>query len=372
MNPSDFQSSSKNKRIYFFIGTVAEFGKLTPIFKELKKRKIKFKIIDSGQNVINYSDFKNYLGEIGPEIQLTRKTNKSSLVIFLFWVIKAFIKGIFGLNREFQGLNKDNSFFVIHGDTVTSTIGAFIARFHGLKLVHIEAGCFSHNFLEPFPEEICKHINSYLADIMFAPTDWALDNLKNFKGDKMSTTYNTNIESFGWAIKQKTKKIPLVLHKKYYIIIVHRQEHVLFKKNWTKKIMEYVIQNADNKFDCVLLNHPLTVEIIKSLDLGSRSKRIKITSHIEYPQFLKILKNAEFIATDSASIQQEAFYMGKPYLGLADYSVQTEGLGKNAIFCKSDPKIISQFLRNYKDYKSKPVKLKVKPSKVIVDYLFKH
>jgi UDP-N-acetylglucosamine 2-epimerase (non-hydrolysing) len=65
----------------------------------------------------------------------------------------------------------------VHGDTVTSTIGACLAKLLGLVLVHVEAGYFSRNFLEPFPEEICKNINSYLADIMFAPTDWALKNL---------------------------------------------------------------------------------------------------------------------------------------------------------------------------------------------------
>ncbi len=360
------------KRIYFFIGTVAEFGKLTPVFKELQRRNIHFDIIDSGQNVVNYGDFKKYLGDIAPVLTINKKVNKSSTIIFFFWALTTLLKGIFKLRKLFAGLNKQNSYFIIHGDTVTSTIGAVIAKILGLKLIHIEAGYFSNNYLEPFPEEICKHINSLLADVMFAPTDWALQNIRNFKGEKISTNFNTNIESFWWAFNQKTKSLPGFQSRKYYILIVHRQEHILFKREWTKKMMEFVITQADKNLDCVLLNHPLTVQIIKSLELGSRAKKIKIVSHIAYPQFLKLLKGAEFIATDSATIQQEAFYIGKPYLGLADFAVQTEGLGENAIFYKSDKKVIKQFLGNYKNFRRGSIHPKKSPAKIIVDYLIKN
>lgn len=359
-----------NKKIYFFIGTVAEFNKLTPVFKELQSRKIPFKIIDSGQNQINYSDFTKYLGGIKPNLVINPKVNKSSMLIFLFWATTTFFKSIFKLRKEFKGLNKKNSYFIIHGDTVTSTIGAFLAKIFSLKLVHIEAGYFSHNFLEPFPEEICKHINSFLADIMFAPTDWALKNLKNFKGEKISTKYNTNIDSFWWAMKQKTKPFK-AMKRKFYLLIVHRQEHVMFKKNWTKEIMEFVIMNSNKGLDCVLLNHPLIIEIVKSLNLSFRSSSIKMLSLISYPEFLRLFKQAEYVATDSATMQQEAFYMGKPYLGLADFSVQTEGLTQNAVLSKSNKKVIKNFLKNYKNYESRLVKPKISPSKIIVDFLLR-
>jgi UDP-N-acetylglucosamine 2-epimerase (non-hydrolysing) len=355
-----------SKKFYFFIGTVAEFNKLVPVLKELQKRKIKFHIIDSGQNKINYQDFKLYLGNIKPLLVINPKVNKSSTVIFFFWALFTLIKGSIKFYSLFQNQSKKDIYFIIHGDTVTSTLGAFLAKLNGLKLVHIEAGYFSHNFLEPFPEEICKHINSFLADIMFAPTDWALDNLKNFKGLKISTGYNTNIESFWWSMKQKIK-IPFLLPKKYYLLIVHRQEHVLLKKAWTKRIMELIIKTADKNLLCVVLNHPLTVEIIHSLQVPK--KNLKIISQLSYGEFLKVLKKAEFIATDSATIQQEAYYLGKPYLGLANYAVQTEGLGQNALLSKGNPRIINNFLKNYLAFKKAEIKPKKSPAKIIVDEL---
>jgi UDP-N-acetylglucosamine 2-epimerase (non-hydrolysing) len=118
---------------------------------------------------------------------------------------------------------------------------------------------------------------------------------------------------------------------------------------------------------CVVLNHPLTVEIIKSLKVSNKS--VKILDQLSYGQFLQVLKNSEFIATDSATIQQEAYYLGKPYLGLANYSVQTEGLNENAVLSKGDPKIIDDFLKNYKKYQRSVKKPKKSPAKIIVKFL---
>jgi UDP-N-acetylglucosamine 2-epimerase (non-hydrolysing) len=148
--------------------------------------------------------------------------------------------------------------------------------------------------------------------------------------------------------KQKGKFPYTIRDKKFFLMIIHRQEHVLFKKEWTKKMMKFVIENSDDNLVCVLLNHPLTVEIINQLDL--KKKKVQIIDQLPYIDFLKLFQRCEFIATDSATNQQEAFYLGKPYLGLADFSVQTEGLGKNALLAKSDFKLMQKFLINYKNF----------------------
>src|SRR5437762_12006146 len=97
-----------------------------------------------------------------------------------------------------------------------------------------------------------------------------------------------------------------------------------------------------------------------------------MVAHYSYSDFIQVLDRARYIASDSATIQQEAYYMRKPYLLLADYRIQTEGLGRNAVLCKSDKKIIKDFLKNYKRYQKKPKSYITRPSKIIVDYLLAH
>lgn len=362
----------KMKHIYFFIGTTAEYIKLAPVIKELKKRNIPFKIITSGQTNIHIKELFPFTGEIIPNINLPEKKNKSSSFHFLLWAIKTFFIALIKLRGELKGSNKKNTYFIIHGDTVTSTIGALIGFIYQLRIVHIEAGYRSFNFFEPFPEEICRTININLADLLFSPTDWTKKNVKNMKGVKVSTKYNTVIETLQWAMKQKSKTKVLTKSKKYYLLILHRQEHVIFRKEWTKNVMDFVIKNAEKDLTCFVLNHPLTIDIIKSLDMGSKAKNVKMIPPLPYPEFVSLMKNAEFIASDGASFQQETYFMGKPFLILRNYTEQTEGLNHNAVMYQDNKKVIEDFLKNYKKFVKKPVTYTTPPSKIIVDYLIKH
>lgn len=362
------------KSIYFFIGTSAELIKIAPVIKELKKRKIAFKLIASGQNRINFEDLIGYIGQIKPYIQFTEKKNKASPFHFMLWSIITLIVSLFKLNKEFKGLDKNNCYFIIHGDTVSSSIGAVIASFYNLKLVYIESGDMSFNLLEPFPEEICRNINIRLADILFPPNSWAENNVKWVRGVKINTKNNTLIESFKWAMKTQLVTGNIKKFKKYYILIMHRQENVIFQKNKSKQILEFVVKNASSKLNCVLLNHPLTVNIINSLNLSSSkfNDKIKITPRIPYPDFMKLMKSADFIATDGATNQLESYLANKPCLVLRNRTEQIEGLGENVVIAKGNKKIIKKFFRDYKKLTSKPPNMRVSPSKIIVDYLINH
>lgn len=362
----------QKRKIYFFIGTTAELIKISPIIREFKKRKIKFKLITSGQNRVFFEQLEGFTGPLKADIEFKIKGNKSSIFLFILWALRTLFFSLINLRKEFKNLNKSNSYLIIQGDTVSSSIGAVIAKVYNLKLVLIECGDLSFNLLEPFPEEICRNINIHLADILFPPNKWAESNLKGLKGIIINTKYNTLIESFWWAMKTKTISQNIKKFKNYYILILHRQEHVIFRKEWSKSILEFIINNANQKLKCIVLNHPLTVSIIQSLKLDSRNSKIKIISPVPYTDFMKLINGAEFIASDSAFNQLEAYLMGKPYLALRDLTEQIEGLNKNVVLSKSNEDIMKDFLLNYTKYKTKPIPLKEKPSKTIADYLISH
>ena len=359
--------------IYFFIGTTAELIRIAPIVKELNHRGISPKIITSGQVKVHFEDIRSYCKGLCSYIALREKADKSSPVRFFFWTIKTLIRTVILLRSEFKNIDKGISFFVICGDPVSTTIGALSAFIHGLKIVHIESGDLSFNLMEPFPEEICRNINLAFADILFPPSQWAENNLQHHKKIKINTHYNTQLETFFWAMNQKTPPINQLIGKKYYILIMHRQEHVFFRKGWTKKTLKLVIENSDPNLTCVLFNYPITVSLVRSLGYGPliNSGKIIILQPVSYPTFLKLVKGSQYIATDGATNQYEAYLMGKPCLLLRDFTEQIEGIGKNVVLYKSQPKVIKEFLHNYPKYNSKPVKTKIKPSKIVVDNLFK-
>lgn len=359
-------------KIYFFIGTTAELIRISPIIKELKKRRIRFKIITSGQVKIHFEDMAGYVKNLKPDIAFKEKAKKSSMLHFSLWAIKTFFTALIRLRKEFKGLDKNKSYFVICGDPVSTSIGALIASIYGLKIVHIESGDLSFNLLEPFPEEICRNINLFLADILFPPSQWANDNLKRIHKLKVNTYYNTLLEGFNWALRKKTPEAGFVKGKKYYILIMHRQEHVFFRKDWARETLRLVIENANPDLTCVLFNYPITVKIVNTLNINPATKsKILISSPLPYSSFLNLMKNSEFITTDGATNQYEAYLMGKPCLILRDYTEQIEGIGKNVVLYKSNEQTLKMFLQNYKKFKFKPITSKIRPSKIIVDYLYR-
>ena len=360
------------KHIYFFVGTAAEYIKLAPIIKEFKRRRIKFKLITSGQNNINFDELEGFTGKVKVDISLKHKSVKSSILGFIIWTMRTFVDGFISLGKEFKRLNKENSYFIIHGDTISSLVGAFIAKLYGLKIVHIESGLRSYNFLEPIPEEICRFIIIHLANILFAPNEWALSNLKNIRAEKISTGHNTLLECCLWAAKRNTNDNSIGKFGKYYILFIHRQEHIYFNKEWTRNTIELIINNANKDLTCLFLLHSLTSRFLEyeRIDaLTHKQKKLVLLPRQSYKDNMNLLKNAQFIATDSCTNQEEAFFLGVPMLALRNLTERTEGLQKNVVISKCNTKIVKNFLRNYKRYKTTPVRGVHRPSKVVVDYL---
>lgn len=362
------------KHIYFFVGTNAEFIKLAPIIKGLRKRKVNFKLITSGQSQILFGELKDYTGPLKADISFNVPTSKLSVPHFFIWSIKTFLVCLTSLRKEFKDLVKDKSYFIVHGDTVSSLLGAVIARIYRLKLVHVESGLRSFNFFEPFPEEINRFIISHLAHIRFPQNKWALKNLEKIEyGVNVNTKQNTLIETFEWAIKKKPDVNYIKKSKKYYVLYIRRQEHIIFKKKWISEILQFVVTNVDQNLNCIFVLHPLTSNFLSPEKLNEiyklLGKRLFLVSRIPYVDFMKVMKQAEFAVTDGCTNQEELYYMGLPFLVLRNRTERTEGLGENVVISKGNKKIMKNFFKNYKRYRRKMVYIKEKPSKIIVDYL---
>lgn len=364
------------KRIYLFIGTTAELIKLIPIIRKLNKKKLIFTIIASGQNDIHFEEFATVIGKPNIIYAVTPKGRESSLLLFSIWAMRTFLSLFKGMRGYFIGLDKTNSLFLVHGDTVSSLMGSLVARIYGLKLVHIESGLRSYNFLEPFPEEICRYIISRLADIHFCPNAWAVNNLKSVAGEKINTYQNTLIETFWYVMKMKSHH-PLVLQlqkqkKPYFVLVIHRQEHVLFGKWKTTEILKYVLSRVPKNLQCIFLVHDLSADFIHALgqtipqEIASNMTRV---ARLPYGDFMHLLHGAEFMITDGGSNQEEMYYMGKPCLVLRNHTERIEGLGHNVELSRNARSRIIYFLKNYKNYSTSPITSFVSPSKIISDYI---
>jgi len=86
---------------------------------------------------------------------------------------------------------------LVQGDTTTVMVTALLAYYLGIKVGHIEAGLRTYDKWQPFPEEINRRIAGVVADLHFAPTKWAYNNLikENVPDSHVIVTGNTVIDA---------------------------------------------------------------------------------------------------------------------------------------------------------------------------------
>ena len=72
-----------------------------------------------------------------------------------------------GLEKLFAGTRPDA--VVVQGDTTTSTAAAIAAFYHGIPVIHVEAGLRSGDLLSPFPEEANRKVTSQITRLHLAP-----------------------------------------------------------------------------------------------------------------------------------------------------------------------------------------------------------
>ena len=79
------------------------------------------------------------------------------------------------LDELFQSIKPD--IVLVHGDTTTTFAGSLAAYYHQISVGHVEAGLRTGNKYSPFPEELNRQLTDLIADLHFAPTEQAEQNL---------------------------------------------------------------------------------------------------------------------------------------------------------------------------------------------------
>lgn len=358
------------KSLYFFIGTEAELMKMFRVIQEAKNRGYDCKIISNGQNNIEDS---YYLQLVGGKIDvdLTKlmpqdKTAKN----YLMWFLKTEQLGKKIMNKEKEKC-AGNLIMIVHGDTLSTLMGARIAHKCGIEYMHVESGLRSHNWFSPFPEEIDRYFSSKHSVVNFCQkaeaTEYAA---KAFKGKAVNTVYNTGIEILYNAInKIENEKIPRPVEEDYFLTAIHRQENLLnekFMKNTFSKIFE-----MSKKMKCVFIYHVQTENALKKFGLWNEFENcnniIKIPRQ-DYVSFINYAINSEFVMADGCGNQQEFYYLGQPYLIMRTaVEEDSEGLGWNAFCFRGDYSKISEFVDHYKEFKKERVVPQKLPSNIIMD-----
>jgi len=324
-------------KLMFIFGTRPEAIKLAPIITELRKypKDFELKICLTGQHSEMLQQVINIF-KIKPDYNLkTMKYNQDLFDISSRILIK--IKNV--LEREKPDI------IIVQGDTTTVFIASLAAYYLKIKIAHVEAGLRTFNKFNPFPEEINRRLTDALADLHFAPTERARENLikEGINEDIIYITGNTVIDALLMIIdmqkhQNKQERMRKRFQRKYgintkekKIILVtgHRRES--FGEDFKniclglKKIAE-----ARNDIQIIYPVH-LNPNVKKPVNnILSNKDNVFLIDPLDYYTFVWLMKEAYFILTDSGGIQEEAPALGKPVLVIRKMTERPEAIEAGA------------------------------------------
>jgi len=228
---------------------------------------------------------------------------------------------------------------LVYGDTNSTLAGALASVKLHIPLAHVEAGLRSFN--RNMPEEINRIVSDRVADLLFAPTKTAIENLKREGLEKMTCfTGDVMYDSVLFYInkilrtpdKYKIKDLPA----QYFLATIHRAENT----DDIGHLINIFKAFAESGSYIVLPIHPRTKKLI--------SKNIRVTENVRiidpvgYLEMLKLTMDAYKILTDSGGLQKEAYFLGRPCITLRNETewLETVHDGWNTITGTDPDKII--------------------------------
>lgn len=333
-------------KILITIGTRPEAIKMAPLIKRLQEvQGIETKLCNTGQHKDLVNPILDFF-KIKTDFSINTMTDNQGLHGLTSSVIVK-TKPVFELFQP--------DYVLVHGDTTTSLASSLSAFYSGCKIGHVEAGLRTHNKLAPFPEEINRRLNSGLADIHFAPTQSAVDNLKQ-EGivDNVILTGNTVVDALLDAMKLldendeeiKSLKKNIGTNKKIILFTGHRREN--FGKGFDD-VFSALKEITDKNEDVVIIYpvhpNPNVKEVAEKY--FSNNEKIKLVAPLGYGPFVWLMKHCYLILTDSGGIQEEAPSLGKPVLVLREVTERPEAVktGSVIIVGTDKQKIIDTTLR---------------------------
>ncbi|HEY3308915.1 MAG TPA: UDP-N-acetylglucosamine 2-epimerase (non-hydrolyzing) [Desulfuromonadaceae bacterium] len=229
---------------------------------------------------------------------------------------------------------------LVHGDTTTTLAASLAAYYLKISVGHIEAGLRTGNKFAPFPEEINRKLTGTLADLHFAPTTCARQNLLA-EGVDDSTIYitgNTGIDallaatcllnsSTGILQKLNAQFSYLDPGKRLILVTGHRRENF---GDAFEQICLALLDIADKCPDVnivypVHLNPNIQEPVRRILENAAR-KNIYLIQPVDYLPFVYLMNRSTVIITDSGGVQEEAPSLGKPVLIMRETSERPEAV----------------------------------------------
>jgi len=302
-------------RIINIVGARPNFIKIAPLMAEYKRHpKIQPLLVHTGQHY-DYEMSEIFFQNLeipNPDIYLN--VGNGSHAAQTAKIMTAFEKVV---------LKEQPDLIVVVGDVNSTLACSLVASKLNTKIAHVEAGLRS--FDREMPEEINRIVTDSLSDYLFVSEGSGLKNLKkeginsnkvHFVGNIMIDTLLANMN----IINQSNILEKLELSKnEYSVMTLHRPSNV-DSEEALLEILD-ILNFMSKEIKIVYPIHPRPKKMIKAYNLSKKFEGLKNLIFIEplgYIDFVKLVKDSNFVLTDSGGIQEETTILKVPCLTMRE------------------------------------------------------
>lgn len=301
-------------------GTRPEAIKMAPLVLELNKREAFDSIVTVTAQHREMLDQVLEIFKITPDHDLNIMKDKQTLAQITTRVLE-------GLDAVIKETNPD--IVLIHGDTSTTFAASLAAFYNQVAIGHVESGLRTWDKYSPFPEEMNRQLTGVMADLHFAPTQKAMQNLlnENKQEKDISVTGNTAIDALKTTVDPDYSHPLLdeIGDKRLVLMTAHRRENIGQNLEQIFRAIKRLVETHDD----IVVVYPVHLNpvIRETADkIIGNHPRIKLIQPLSVIDFHNFIAKSYLILTDSGGIQEEAPSLGVPVLVLRDTTERPEGI----------------------------------------------
>ena len=197
---------------------------------------------------------------------------------------------------------------LVYGDTDSTLAGALSAHRKGVRLCHVEAGLRSFN--PQMREEYNRVQTDRLADLLFCPTQTAIDNLlqEGIDAAKIVPTGDVMKDAalhFAALARAPQEALP----DPFVLCTLHRAENT-DNPDILKQLL-YALEQTCGVVPVVMPLHPRTRLRLQEMEYPIGQSPICFIDPVGYLEMLYLQNHCKLILTDSGGVQKEAYFAKK-------------------------------------------------------------
>lgn len=327
----------------FVVGTRAQLIKVAPVIVACEASGLPLRLLMTGQHQETMDDLIREFGIRVEPVAVIPADERATVYSLLRWLPAAWR----GLSRALAGLRSGGQGIdvLVHGDTLSTLLGAVAGWRGGDRVMHLESGLTSRRLFDPFPEEIVRRLVFRVCDVAYCPGPAEAALMRRFRRcEVVESPGNTILDAVQLSgAAARASAAP----GDYVVASLHRFQN-LYDDGRLRELAGLVRELAAARPVHFVL-HPATRKRLATAGLLGAlqdAPGVTLSPRLGYREFLNLAAGASCVLTDGGSNQEELAALGVPTIVMRQATERSDGLQRNAIMEADVPGGVLDYVRS--------------------------